>query len=165
MKSLSKKLNESLIVEGRYIADDVMRSIPTDPELAVDQLETYADELDSVKPQQLKRIFNADKKQLEDYVLIIQQMAAQINGITGIVRDDYLGRDEDPDEIGNYLVMCFNLQDRGENALDNLSDEMDSFNTVGDYDDLSYLYNDVMNNWNQICKVVLGKEWSKDMNN
>lgn len=153
MKSIIKKINENLKVNEakNTIMGQVMAGEPQD---GIEALYTAAEKFESVKPAQLKKVFkNTDPNELKDYAVIVQEFGAQINGIMALV-EDY------PEEESTYFNDLIDVKGRIDNMAENLISNSDLNHYIYSDDDVYELVETVLNKWNEISKVVLGKEWA-----
>ena len=152
MKSIVEKINESIRVNEakNTIMGQVLAGEPQD---GIEALYAAADKLESIKPAQLKRVFkDASKKELEDYTIVLQEFSAQINGIMALA-EDY------PEEEETYFNDLMDPDNRLENMIDNILSN-GGLETADEDDEVAEIVGKVMDNFNDISKVVLGKEWA-----
>lgn len=153
MKSLKQQINESLDVLESKVAIYTPDSDSDDElEYAFDNIDSWADKIEDIKPNQLKLIFkDADAITLKDYCAVLAEMAAWLRGITNLGRDDsdssYVGMAQD---IAGSCI---------DNVGDNLIDEK-ALKTANNDDAVYKMVELVASKWDEIIKKVFHVSWS-----
>lgn len=151
MKSLVEHINEAMVVEASLF-DGV--SAEDDYEGACDYVEGLATQLENVKPAQLKRVFkDLDNKVLNDYCKCLEEIAAWINGVMSLARDE-------ESEADMYIEMVSALGDDYSGAVENVCDNLQgNLDTAEDGQTVYDYVEDIFQHWQEISKVVFKKTW------
>lgn len=151
MKPIVEHMNEAMVMESS-VFDTI--DVENDCEGACDYIERLGEQLEGVKPTQLKRVFkNLDNKVLKDYCKILEEIAAWINGILSVARDE-------EDEAGMYIDMITRLGSDYQSALENVADNLyGELDTIEDDEDVYDYVEDIFKHWQEISKLVFRKSW------
>lgn len=144
-------MNEAMVVESS-VFDSI--DVENDCEGACDYIERLGEQLEKVKPAQLKRVFKGlDDKVLKDYCKILEEIAAWINGVLSIARDE-------EDEASKYIEMITGLGNDYQSALENIADNLyGELDSIEDGEDAYDYIEDVFKHWQEISKLVFRKSW------
>lgn len=166
MKSLKDSINESKLNESNCLIDRVP-DLPDDPDDgyyeyamvdAAGAFESIADDIDGAvakHPEKLKKVFRkATPEQLQDYAAIVSLCCGWLRGIAAEAQD-YAG-----EEDGKMMLsMCISMPDYVDSIMDNVYNMDYEWQSISDGEDKGDLVQDVMDNWNQVCKALVGKTW------
>lgn len=155
MKSIKDYINESLevqtIEEARTCVS--MLNWGSDYEDACDMVDTWADDLEAVTASKIRSIF---RNNTEDYCSVIKYIAAWMRGMISELRDD-----ENPDGAPAF----FDFSEGAEQWMGYdmyFEDFAEDYKVSNDQEDyLKGILDEVFDNWDAICKKLLGYPWGK----
>lgn len=125
---------------------------------AANAIETIADDIEGKVvelPNNLKKVFkNATPEQIEDYAAIVSLCCGWLRGISAEA-EDYAG-----EEDGKMLIsMCVELPEWGDSIKDNIFNMDYDWKSIQDGEDKYDMTQEVLDNWNAVCKALVGKTW------
>lgn len=168
MKTLKDSINESKMYEANTLMDRVP-ALLDDPDdsmyeymmySAAEAFETIADDIDEAAakhPEKLKKVFRkATPEQLQDYAAIVSLCCGWLRGVAAEAQD-YAG-----EEDGKMMLnMCMSLPEHGDYIMDNVYNMDYDWQSISDGEDKGDMAQEVIDNWNAVCKALVGKTWDK----
>ena len=159
-----KPLSEFVKDNTEYISEssDFIKSIPPFKKNDEDSIMKAAKVIDDfvlkldnkVNANKLKRIFkDASRDQLEDYAVIVKDCCIWIDCACAEAEDSI---DEDGAEILQQCIEFYPLQQL---VAKDISELNRNWKSIKDNKDEEKCIGDVFEYWNDICKVVVGKNW------
>lgn len=170
MKSITEHMQEALGIGGRSINEAkkcVVNSIPDCPDNADNEYEvqpaidkcyeiagTLEDTITNMKLLKKVKAFKGyDQKTLHDYAVCLEQIGAWINGVMSLAEDEI-------SEARMYVNTVKDINTDSE-CWENSVEEVDpaEFDSITGNEDIYDYFDDIKNNWNDVCKAIFKMPW------
>ena len=160
MKSLKNFIKEGYVTESKTLINwnDSIPSVSREIELTADKI------TDAVSKHQdkLKKVFkSATSEQIDDYAAVVELLCIWLKNMAENAQSDYDDEDDENEYPHAAVSTCADPALWEDDVMDQVYNMDYDWQSIRGNKDKADLANEVINNWDSICKALLGKVWSE----